>query len=237
MNSAAEAAGPFTAGQIVLGVGVLAGIGVAIASAGMTPIGRRRTVYWSGWAGTAVCGALSFADQGPGRMLAVGLVLLLGPALHAYRSGPSIRIGGRVFSYLPETADGTPITGRAGHYHGGVLSPAKHWWGMTVLTSFVAYLITQRGWDFTTLFGSGFVTMAFYATGTMDAQDRQPPTRGQVIPAFVVLVASIFSYGAPAVGYLVGYTRGKRPPASGGPSPTRSAARPEPRRSPGRHRR
>lgn len=195
--------------QIVFVVGALVGFGIMAASVGMKPIGRERTVYWTGGAAAAVCAGFIFADRGPASMLEAALVVLFIAAVHAVRSGPSIRIGNRVLSFFPETVDGEPITGRAGYYR-GMMSPRRLWWALAVLFSMIAILIHQNGWDFRTVFGAGFISLTGAGIGELDAREGHVPARGQFVPAFVALVASVFCYGFPALAYLLGYSVGKR---------------------------
>lgn len=230
MSSPADSSA-FAGWQIVFLIGAAIGFVIAASSSPRQPIGRQRTRYWTGWVSTAVCMAFVVVDRGIGAMAFAAFFVLLIAARDAYESGPSIRIGNRVFSLFPETVDGKPITDRPGYYRGG-MSPRKYWWLLTMMLSLVAWAITDRGWGLVTIAGTAVMSLFTFGTGLLDARDGQAPARRQYLPAFVALIASIFSFGAPALGYLLGYTLGRRHTVSDGPPPDRPVATPAPRRSP-----
>lgn len=193
--------------QIAFLAAAAIGLVIAMSAGFIEPIGRRRTRHWTGFGIAAGFGGLAFLTRGVVEAATVVFLVLLGAAGMAYRHGPSIKLGNRVFSLFPENADGSRPAPREGYYQ-GLMSPRKYWWILAGMVSFFSFLIVDSGWDWRATAAVAMTSATTAATGVLDARECQRPVRGQYIPAFVALIASIVVYGIPAVAYLLGYSFG-----------------------------
>lgn len=72
------------------------------------------------------------------------------------------------------------------------------------------------GWMWQTIAVTGVLTVLGAISGIDDASRKLPASRGQYVQAFIIVIASIMLWLAPAVSYAVGYGIGKHRPMGKG---------------------
>jgi hypothetical protein len=179
-----------------------------------------RSIFWLGWLGGGVLGALSALFRGWTATAAVFGLVLFAAVVYAYCYTSYLTIGGRVYTLFERNArpepptDASPRPPRrmpARDSYGG-LSAAKFWWIVVALMAIAAVGVYLGGWAWQGILLTAFLAAVAALCGIDDATRRLPIVRRQYVQAVIATGLSIPLYGAPPAIYLLGYLIGRRRP-------------------------
>lgn len=201
--------------EVLLIVGVCAGLIAAVGSVTAKSRELERRLYWIGWLIAAVCFALAALPRGWPGSVGIGLLAVFVAVLYAYLRTPYLKIGHRVYSIVSveeEPPSHNPPASRNDSYPTaiGSLSARSMWWVLVALTCAMSVGVYLVGWSWQLIIGTAFLAVLGAVTGNDDGSRKLPIARGQLVQAGIVSVASILLWLAPPVCYYVAYLIGQR---------------------------
>jgi len=207
--------------QVALWGGVATGGLAIVATAFITnDLRAERRLYWGGWLTVAGFALIAVWDQGWGGRILIPAGCLAIAVLRAWVSTPYLKVGDRIYAASERNVQAeTPEHLRkplgATAYSGHVRAETA-WWLFAAMTATIGWWVYDQGLTTEPAVGVAALTIMAALMGVDDATRNLPMVRGQRVPGFVILIASIPMFALPPVAYVLGYHLGRRRPMGRG---------------------